>query len=375
MNLKQNLIITYSNQKVRELKKSLKNPLDKVVTLSSFVNEFFEKNSFKTLIKPFIATAFLYKIIKDENIEYLDFISQNSDTLDLIYDFILKINASKVDLSKILKDEKLKAIEILNIKYKEFKYKNNLVDMNDIFQLIIDNFDKNDFTKYEKIYIDSFEIENIKLYKSNLELELINLFREISIPLEQTLNTNISAKLYKLNKQPFDINEEVESALKLARKLLEDDENLKSSDICIVTTDINEYAPIFRLYLPKYELKGFDSKGISLKLFSGKKSSNLQVKMAFDSIEKELKFYDESCKKFGLNIDLQKIKEKLANETYILEDKIGIELTEANQLIGLNKKFEHIIFIGTDINHFPPKRSDNFLFTSQIAQDYFCENS
>ena len=375
MNLKQNLIITYSNQKVRELKKSLKNPLDKVVTLSSFADEFFEKHSFKTLIKPFIATAFLYKIIKDENIEYLDFISQNSDTLDLIYDFILKINASKVDLSKILKDEKLKAIEILNIKYKEFKYKNNLVDMNDIFQLIIDNFDKNDFTKYEKIYIDSFEIENIKLYKSNLELELINLFREISIPLEQTLNTNISAKLYKLNKQPFDINEEVESALKLARKLLEDDENLKSSDICIVTTDINEYAPIFRLYLPKYELKGFDSKGISLKLFSGKKSSNLQVKMAFDSIEKELKFYDESCKKFGLNIDLQKIKEKLANETYILEDKIGIELTEANQLIGLNKKFEHIIFIGTDINHFPPKRSDNFLFTSQIAQDYFCENS
>ena len=375
MNLKQNLIITYSNQKVRELKKSLKNPLDKVVTLSSFADEFFEKHSFKTLIKPIIATSFIYKTIKEEDIKYLDFLSLNSNTLDLIYDFILKINASKVDLSKILKDEKLKAIEILNIKYKEFKYKNNLVDMNDIFQLIIDNFDKNDFTKYEKIYIDSFEIENIKLYKSNLELELINLFREISIPLEQTINTNISAKLYKLNKQPFDINDEVESALKLGRKLLKDDENLKSNDICIVTTDINEYAPIFRLYLPKYELKGFDSKGISLKLFSGKKSSNLQVKMAFDSIEKELKFYDESCKKFGLNIDLQKIKEKLANETYILEDKIGIELTEANQLIGLNKQFEHIIFIGTDINHFPPKRSDNFLFTSQIAQDYFCENS
>lgn len=375
MNLKQNLIITYSNQKARELKKSLKNPLDKVVTLSSFADEFFEKNSFKTLIKPFIATAFLYKTIKDENIEYLDFISLNSNTLDLIYDFILKINASKVDLSKILKDEKLKAIEILNSKYQEFKNKNNLVDNNDVFQLAIDDFEKNDFSKYEKIYLDNFEIENIKLYRSNLELELINLFREISIPLEQTINTNISAKLYKLNKQPFDINDEVESALKLARKLLEDDENLKSSDICIVTTDINEYAPIFRLYLPKYELKGFDSKGISLKLFNGKKSSNLQVKMAFDSIEKELKFYDESCKKFDLSVDLEKLKEKLIEDTYILEDKIGIELTEANQLIGLNKQFEHIIFIGTDINHFPPKRSDNFLFTSQIAQEYFCEDS
>ena len=116
MNLKQNLIITYSNQKVRELKKSLKNPLDKVVTLSSFADEFFEKHSFKTLIKPIIATSFIYKIIKEEKIEYLDFISQNSDTLDLIYDFILKVNASKVELSKILKDEKLKAIDILNNK-------------------------------------------------------------------------------------------------------------------------------------------------------------------------------------------------------------------------------------------------------------------
>ena len=90
MNLKQNLIITYSNQKARELKKTLKNPLDKVVTLSAFVNDFFEKNSFKTLIKPIITTSFIYKTIKEEKIDYLDFISQNSDTLDLIYDFILK---------------------------------------------------------------------------------------------------------------------------------------------------------------------------------------------------------------------------------------------------------------------------------------------
>ena len=375
MNLKQNLIITYSNQKARELKKSLKNPLDKVVTLSSFADEFFEKNSFKTLIKPFIATAFLYKTIKDENIEYLDFISLNSNTLDLIYDFILKINASKVDLSKILKDEKLKAIEILNSKYQEFKNKNNLVDNNDVFQLAIDDFDKNDFSKYEKIYLDNFEIRNIKFYKSNLELELLKLFSKISIPLEQTINKDTNAKLHKLSKQPFDINDEVESALKLSRKLLEDDENLKSSDICIVTTDINEYAPIFRLYLSKYELKGFDSKGISLKLFVNKISSNLQIKNAFMDIEKALKFYSEYTKKFNLTIDLQKLKEKLIQDTYILEDKVGIELTEANQLIGLNKQFEHIIFIGTDINHFPPKRSDNFLFTSQDAQDYFCENS
>ena len=375
MNLNQDLIITYSNQKARELKKSLKNPLDKVVTLQSFVNEFSEKHSFKTLIEPIIATSFIYKTIKDENIEYLDFISLNSDTLDLIYDFILKTNASKVDLSEIIKDDKLKAIKLLSSKYSEFKNKNNLLDMNDVFQLAIDNFEKNDFSKYSKIYLDNFIIENVKFYKSNLELELLELFSKISIPLEQTINSNSTAKLHKLNKQPFDINDEVESALKLSRKLLEDDEGLASNDICIVTTDIGEYAPIFRLYLPKYELKGFDSKGISLKLFNSKKTSKQQVKIGFDTIEKELKFYTECCKKYEINLDLVKLKEKLISDTYILEDKIGIELTEANQLIGLNKQFEHIIFIGTDINHFPPKRSDNFLFTSNIAQKYFCENS
>ena len=110
-------------------------------------------------------------------------------------------------------------------------------------------------------------------------------------------------------------------------------------------------------------------------IFNNKKSFNTQVKSAYENIDKELKLYEKFCQKFNINIDLQKTKEKLINETYILEDKIGIELTEANQLIGLNKEFEHIIFIGADINHFPPKRSDNFLFTSQIAQEYFCENN
>ncbi len=96
---------------------------------------------------------------------------------------------------------------------------------------------------------------------------------------------------------------------------------------------------------------------------------------AFKDIENKTKLIEKSCKEFDIKIDSKKVKEKLIKETYILEDKIGIELTEANQLLGLNKHYEHIIFIGTDINHFPPKRNDNFLYTSEIAQKYFCENT
>ncbi len=373
--IKQNLIITYSNQKAREIKKSLSNPLDKVLTLNNLIYEFFEKQSFKKIIDPIIATSFIYKTIQTENIKYLDFISQDSDTIDLIYDFILKAEASKVDLSEILSGEKLKAIELLIVKYKEFKEEFNLVDFNDIVQFTIDNFENFDLSLYENIILDNFEKDGIKFYKSNLEFELLNLISSKAKALENQQQNSSIPKLIKLKKQPFDINDEVQSALKLARKLLEENESVSSNDICIVTTDIDEYAPIFRLYLDKYNLKGYDSKGLALNLFKNKKIDNIQALNAFKNIDKQLNTIEKNSRRFNINIDIEKLKDKLINETYILEEKIGIELTEANQLVGLNKKYEHIIFIGTDINHFPPKRSDNFLYSSEIAQKYFCENS
>lgn len=373
--LKQNIIITYSNQKAREIKKTLENPLDKVTTLSNLVNELFEQLSFKKILNPIIATSFIYKIIQENKIEYFDFISQNSDTLDLIYDFLLKINSSKVKLSEILNGTKLEAINSLNNKYIEFKDEFDLVDNNDLIKFAINNLDKYDFSNYEEILIDQFEKDNVKFYKSNLELELLTLISLKAKDFKQEPNEIQTAELFKLKNQPFDINDEVQSALKLARKLLQENDNLKADDICIVTTDISEYAPIFRLYLSKYELKGFDSKGVSLNLFNGKKSSNLQINNAFKEIDKQIKAIEKNCIEFNIDINTSKMKDKIVKDTYILEDKTGIELTEANQLLGLNKKYEHIIFIGTDINHFPPKRSDNFLYTSEIAQEYFCENS
>ncbi len=59
----------------------------------------------------------------------------------------------------------------------------------------------------------------------------------------------------------------------------------------------------------------------------------------------------------------------------ILDEKIGIELTEPNQLVGLRKTYKHIIFIGTDINHFPPAAKDNFLYTYEDDVNYFYANN
>mgnify|MGYP000566107530 CR=1 FL=1 len=204
--LNQNLYITYSNQKAREIKRKIAKPLDKIITLSGFVDDFFEKQSFKKMIDSIVASSFIFKTIKEEEIKYFDFINPSSDTLDLIYDFILKVNSSNIELPKILEGKKLEAIKILSNKYSEFKQKFNLVDSNDIVQYAIDNFEKIDFSNYKEIFLDSFENENIKFYKSDLEFKLLKLLFSKAKLLENKIENKNSATLYKLNKQAFDIN-------------------------------------------------------------------------------------------------------------------------------------------------------------------------
>jgi len=372
MQLIQDLLITYSNQSARELRQRLKHPLDKVTTLAAFAQEFFEKNSFKMLIDPAIATTFLYHIIKNEEIKYFDFINEGSETLDLLYDYILKVNASKSTYDQLLEGDKLCAVSALHTAYKDFKDKYNLVDYNDILLYTIKNFENIDFTKYQTIYVDRFELNGVKFYKSALEKTLLEKLNEIAKNLSYPLQEQTTAQLYKLPKLPFDINNEIQSALRLARKLLQKNNTLKTSDICIVTSDITEYALIFRLYLDKYDLKGFDSKGKPLNLFN---TTDTRVKSAFEKITLDVAQIKQRAQKYGLKIDVQTLKEKLIHQSYILEDKIGLELTEANQLLGSEKRYKHIIFIGADINHFPPTQSDNFLYDSTIAQNHFCQNS
>jgi ATP-dependent helicase/DNAse subunit B len=47
----------------------------------------------------------------------------------------------------------------------------------------------------------------------------------------------------------------VKTAIKIARKLLE--EGASSDDILIVASDTQEYAPLYKLFLDEYEIKGY----------------------------------------------------------------------------------------------------------------------
>jgi len=59
--LSQNLTITYSNQRARDLKSTASlNPLDKVVTLEGLILELFEQNNFQIILDDVIGSSIVY---------------------------------------------------------------------------------------------------------------------------------------------------------------------------------------------------------------------------------------------------------------------------------------------------------------------------
>ncbi|MEA2049997.1 MAG: hypothetical protein U9O56_04630 [Campylobacterota bacterium] len=131
--LNKNLYITYSKQKLRDLKKSnFIKPLDKVIRLDTLIIELFESKSFEIIIDDIIGSSIIYKIIQDNNIKYFSYLDSDATSLNTIYTFLLKCKRNDVKFDSLLTDEKLDAITNINKTYQEYKHKNNLVDISDI---------------------------------------------------------------------------------------------------------------------------------------------------------------------------------------------------------------------------------------------------
>jgi len=387
-NLVQNLYITYSNQKARDLKAStILNPIDKVITLDSLIVELFESNNFQTIIDNIVASSIVYKIIQEHNIEYFSYLDSDAISLNTIVDFVVKCNRNSIAFNEILKDEKLDAIVQIDKEYQKYKKLNKLVDIADVEQHVLDNWETLFINEYKDVFVDDFCIEDenyiieldnesmiedfcgIKFIKSNFQRKILEKFeiRKLSINKSKDF---YKAKIIKPLNEVFDNIDEVKTAIRISRKLME--EGADSNDILIVASDIQEYAPLYKLFLDEYEMKGYSSLGTSLSSFFN--SNNPQVQIALNSYNSQLQSLKILYKKLGLKFG-DDLKEKLKALTTILDDKIGIELTEPNQIVGLSKRYKHIIFIGTDINHFPPKASDNFLYSYEDDLKYFNANN
>lgn len=365
--ISKNLYITYSNQKARDLKHldSIK-PFDKIVTLDSLIFELFEKNNFMIIIDEVIASSIIYKIIQEENILYFSYLLENAKSLGVIYDYIT--NSKRCDVLFQFSGEKLDSIVKIDKAYKEYKQKNNLVDIADIEKIVLENWDSYFKNSFDNIYIDDFKIEDISYIKSKIQEDILKKFPSPK-SIKKVLD-NTTTKIIKPSNIVFDNIDEVKIAIKIVRKLIENGE--KSDDIIIVASDINEYAPLYKLFVDEYEIKGFSSVGTPLSSFHNYESK--QVAIAMKKYKTKIKSLELLYKKLDITLT-DTTKENLKSSIMVLDEKIGIEMTEPNQLVGLSKKYKHIIFIGTDINHFPPKASGNFLSSYEDDIKYFYKNN
>ena len=369
-NLSQNLYITYSNQKVRDIKKYHSKPLDKVTTLDNLIQELFELNNFHLIIDSAIASSILYRLIGDNKIDYFSYLEEDTISLNTLYDFFVKCQRNSVEFKTFHTGKKLEAIERLFAAYQDYKQKNNLVDIADIEQIVLEYWDEYFVGNYDNIYVDDFKVGDINYIKSKTQKEIFSKLSKYKTITSTTEETSHDVKIIKPHNEVFDNIDEVKTALKIVRKLLENGCN--EEDILVVASDISEYAPLYKLYLDEYGLQGYSSIGTPIGSFSNQNNPNL--KNALDEYQIKINQYKNLYKKLGLNFS-KKLEESIKNSIKILDEKIGVELTEPNQIVGLNREYKHIIFIGTDINHFPPKASDNFLYSYDDDLSYFYANN
>ena len=367
--LTKDLYITYSNQKMREIKRYGDiGQFDRVITLESMIVELFEKKNFEIIIDEMIASSVIYNIIVKNDIEYFSYLDEDSLSLKTIYDFIVRCRLNSVEFDKLLSGEKLDAMVQIDKAYQEYKIAHALVDKADIESIVLEHWDRSLFDEYDEIYVDNFLVGDINFAKTKKQKELLkklSIYKKIKAPSRPF----IKAKIIQPNHEVFDNIDEVKTAIKIARKLLED--GAKSEDILIVSTNIKEYAPLYKLFLDEYKMKGYSSLGTPLSSFYS--SDKPEVQQAIYQYNSKIESVSLLYKKFNITLN-DNIKKNIKDSIVIHDERTGIEITESNQIVGLTKSYKHIIFIGTDINHFPAKANDNFLYSYEDDVRYFSVN-
>jgi len=364
------MYITYSNQKAKDLKSggSL-NPLAKITTLHQFILELFESNNFEVIIDESVASSVIYKIIQTHNIEYFSYLNEDALSLNTIYTFLVQCKRNDVALKSLLSDAKLSAMLEIQKAYQEYKQVHSLVDIADIESRVAENWESYFHDNYDALFVDSFKIGDINYIQSKKQEEILAKLSNYP-KIETVSKTFAKPKIIQPSNEVFDTIDEVKTALRIIRKLLE--EGAKSDDILLVASDIQEYAPLYKLFLEEYALEGYSSRGTPLSSFYT--TSNPEVQRALESYKAELQEVELLYKKLGLTLSDAK-KESIKSSITLADEQIGVRITEPNQIVGLSKVYEHIIFIGTDINHFPPKASDNFLYSYDDEIKYFYANN
>jgi len=386
MNMTPQLIIAPTIHRAKQIEQEQNNPLAQSLTLDNFINAVYERYGAKRTIDQNEAKYILAAQLDKVKRYYFDYLTQKSDALDEIISFFISIKRN----NQMIKDfgyvpEKENELLSLFVLYNAFLEQYHLADQGDIESEVLSILKNNaDAPKaFGELVIDNFETNEIHYESSKLQLEILDtLFQKGVVSSAPQSSSQHTAKFYQPKIAPFNQIDEVATALKIARRLLDAGE--KAEEIIIVTTAIDEYAPLFEAQLESYGLRGYSSKGTSLRnylpLIKGrskdlKDESLIQAVNTYARLKISVKKLHERMTQMGIETNYNELLEKSIDETHLKErSHEGILLTEPNQLLS-KATIKHLIFMGTDMGHFPPQSKESFLVTQKQKQTLLHGNS
>lgn len=378
-------IIAPSIHRAKQIERLSGNPLARSLTLDNFIQAYYDRYGSMRIISADEALSIMASFFIAQNREHFDYITSDGEAMEQIASFIVEMKRNNVTPEAFgFVPAKQSEWSELYTSYNAFLKKHGIGDRADMERFVLDVItqDRSSLKVFGEIIIDDFIQNDVHFESSKTQYELLELLRSCSTSMSKDIEENNQPNFYEPTPAPFGLFDEVASALKIARSLLDSGES--SDDILIVSPNIDEYAPVFESLYEAYGLQGYTSIGTPL-------SSLLpQLKKSDFHNESEL-FMLARNRQSQIKIDVEKTSQRLAsmgivyNTTAAYEKaveqsriksrtKLGLLLTEPNQLLSI-ERIKHLIFLGTDMGHFPPVSKEGFLASTQQRETLLHTNS
>lgn len=382
------------------------NGATKAQTLSSLLAGLGEQKD--NVLNPFMGKLLLKKVLESLTLQHFDYLAKTEQSLADLFQHIVSCKRNRVNFSAFGYSEiKLQELLMIAETYESEKQKLGLLDSADVLLSAVETLVSNKyFSQFQSIVIDQFHENGINFCSSKLEEEALDSIKQFPLitQFQFQIEDTKAPKTFTPQNSYFD---EGIFAIKAARKLIE--QGVKDTQIAIVASNLNQYRRVIESNAPKYGMQFRFSSGITMlesvvyqeyvkngSITKFKESFAWRVKEAFESgeideeelekqkrhfvqignLDKEAKLLKEQAKELlGVELNAKEIVKSLVEEKHIppAYEQSGVLVTEPNQITL--QKFEHIIFIGTDLSQFPPKTKGNFLATVQQKESLLFLNN
>ena len=378
-------IIAPSIHRAKQIERLSGNPLARSLTLDNFIQAYYDRYGVMRIISTDEALSIMASFFMAQNREHFDYITADGEAMEQIATFIIDLKRNNATPASFgFAPVKQSELSELYTAYNVFLKKHGIGDRADIERFVLDTVTEDTLSLkvFGEIIVDDFTQNNVHFESSKTQYELLELLRSCGTSMSKDIEENNQPNFYEPTPAPFGLFDEVASALKIARSLLDSGEC--SDDILIVSPNVDEYAPVFESLYEAYGLQGYTSIGTPLSSllpqlkksdFHNESELFILARNRQSQIKIDVEKTSDRLKSMGITYNTTAAYEKAVEQSRIKSrTKLGLLLTEPNQLLSIDK-IKHLIFLGTDMGHFPPVGKEGFLASTQQRESLLHANS